>query len=240
MLNIVFGITQPRILVTVFSRAFTQTMSFIRSLIMMLAISMLTMARRRYYYAAPIKPTYKDYQEQSARIAKMLANPRISILDEETLLNVPSSYYHHKMCPYFRNVLYKDKTWIQNKIMVPLTTDKRDEFAKEWMSVMYTKPNFPHTHRTDSVYLDTSIETFDRDVWNYYLHHCAPEEEKWETEHKNSEERAALIYGFMTIITFIIIIGIITNVCICCTKFAYGCSSKCYNWIIAAVLINDI
>lgn len=200
---------------------------------MVLAMSMLSMARRRYYYAVPNQPIHKDYQEQSARISKILANPRLSILDEDTLYKGQPSYHHHKICPYFRNVLYKGKTWIQNKVMVPLTATAREEFAKHWMTAVYTKTNFPHTHRTDGVYLDTSIETFDQDVWNYYLQHCALEEEKWETNRKNMEQNTAATYGFMAIIVFIIFVATITNVFIICTQYAYGYARKWYNWIVA-------
>ena len=165
------------------------------------SLATVTLARRRHYhhYYIPTEPTYKVYQDQSARVAKIIADPRISILDQDGLYAKGTTYPQNKMCPYLRSDVYKDKTWLHNKVMVPLGQNTRNEVAKKWMSTVYSKAAFPFTFRSEGVYVDTTSETFDQDVWNYYLQHCALEEEEWERRRKNDAQMSGFFLGLIVI-----------------------------------------
>lgn len=196
------------------------------TLLCLSSLATVTLARRRHYYHhyVPTEPAYKVYQDQSARVAKIIADPRISILDQDGLSAKGAAHPQNKMCPYLRSDVYTGKTWLYNKVMVPLSQDARDEVAKKWMSTVYSKAAFPFTFRSEGVYVDTASETFDQDVWNYYLQHCAAEEEEWARRRKNDEEYIAFSQGFLLFFCFIGLCIMITLSMIECFKYTdKGC-----------------
>jgi hypothetical protein len=202
------------------------------ALLCFLAIATVTLARRRHYhYYVPAEPAYKIYQDQSARVTKIIADPRISILDQDGLSANGAAYPQNRMCPYFRKNVYKDKTWLHNKVMVPLTQDVRDDVAKVWMSIVYTKAAFPFTFRSEGVYVDTSSETFDQDVWNYYLQHCALEEENWEKRRKDEQYSYEVSQGVLVMFCFIGFLSIMMILIGQC--FTY--TEKGYKWAVKKV-----